>query len=326
MQTSVALSATGFAGIIAGMDKLLALNTLLEVADAGGFAKAAQRLGVATSSVTRLMDALEASLGTALLTRTPRKVSLTDAGTAYVEQISKVLDDLNEADESILDSGASPVGALRITVPSAYNRMQLAPHLAAFLAEYPRIALDVVVADHYADLALDRIDVAVRIGLLSRDPNLVVKKLADNPRYVVASHDYLQRAGTPSSPAELAQHECLRIAYGGSYRARQVWTFSRNAEEARVEVRGRLISNSLEMLLEAVLAGQGFALLPDWLVNHEIRAGRLMRLFSDFDITPQNGEAVVYAAYLPNRRHSSKVRALLRFLEARVGGSGDNAA
>ena len=326
MQTSVAWSAIVFVGIIARMDKLLALNTLLEVADAGGFAKAAQRLGVATSSVTRLMDALEASLGTALLTRTPRKVSLTDAGTAYVEQISKVLDDLAEADESILDSGAAPVGALRITVPSAYNRMQLAPHLAAFLAEYPRVALDVVVADHYADLALDRIDVAVRIGMLTRDPSLVVKKLADNPRYIVASHDYLQRAGTPPTPAALAGHECLRIAYGGSYRARQMWTFSRSAEHERIDVRGRLISNNLEMLLEAVLAGQGLALLPDWLVEHEINAGRLMRLFADYDVTPQNGEAVVYAAYLPNRRHSSKVKALLRFLEARVGSSTESAA
>ena len=326
MQTSVAWNAITFIGIIARMDKLLALNTLLEVADAGGFAKAAQRLGVATSSVTRLMDALEASLGTALLTRTPRKVSLTDAGTAYVEQISKVLDDLAEADESIVDSGAAPVGALRITVPSAYNRIQLAPHLAAFLAEYPRVALDVVVADHYADLALDRIDVAVRIGLLSRDPNLVVKKLADNPRYIVANHDYLQRAGTPPTPAALAGHECLRIAYGGSYRARQVWTFSQGAEHERVDVRGRLISNSLEMLLEAALVGQGLALLPDWLVNRKIKAGRLMRLFADYDITAQNGEAVVYAAYLPNRRHSSKVKALLRFLETRVGGATVSAA
>ncbi|TCG03572.1 LysR family transcriptional regulator [Paraburkholderia steynii] len=325
MQTSVAWSAIVFVGIIARMDKLLALNTLLEVADAGGFAKAAQRLGVATSSVTRLMDALEASLGTALLTRTPRKVSLTDAGTAYVEQISKVLDDLAEADESILDSGGRAAGALRITVPSAYNRMQLAPHLAAFLAEYPRVALDVVVADHYADLALDRIDVAVRIGMLTRDPNLVVKKLADNPRYIVASHDYLQRASTPPTPAALAGHECLRIAYGGSYRARQVWTFNRGAEHERIDVRGRLISNSLEMLLEAVLAGQGLALLPDWLVNHEINAGRLMRLFADYDVTPQSGEAVVYATYLPNRRHSSKVKALLRFLEARVGGASESA-
>src|SRR3569623_1437741 len=115
------------------MDKLLALTTLLEVADAGGFSKAAQRLGVATSSVTRLMDSLEASLGTALLTRTPRKVSLTDAGIAYVEQVGKVLDDLAEADESVFDGGASPVGALRISLTSNCSRLRLDPRLAALL-------------------------------------------------------------------------------------------------------------------------------------------------------------------------------------------------
>jgi len=303
------------------MDKLLALNTLLEVADAGGFSKAAQRLGVATSSVTRLMDALETSLGTALLTRTPRKVSLTDAGIAYVEQVGKVLDDLAEADESVFDSGASPVGALRIAVPSAFSRLRLAPHLAAFLAEHPRVFLDVVVADHYADLALDRIDIAIRIGLPDRDANLVVRKLADNPRYVVASHDYLERSGTPATPQALDSHECLRVAYGGGYRTRQVWSFRRDGAEERVDVRGHLLSNSIDILLEAVIAGRGIALLPEWLVAAEIRAGRLMRLFEQFEATPHNGDAVVYAAYLPNRRHSSKVRAFLQFLEARLQSS-----
>ncbi|MFM0619282.1 LysR family transcriptional regulator [Paraburkholderia nemoris] len=304
------------------MDKLLALNTLLEVADAGGFSRAARRLGVATSSVTRLMDSLEAALGTALLTRTPRKVSLTDAGIAYVEQVGKVLDDLAEADESVFDSGASPVGALRIAVPSTYSRLRLAPHLAAFLSDYPRVFLDVVVADHYADLALDRIDVAIRIGLPNRDANLIIRKLADNPRYVVASHDYLERSGMPQTPQALDAHECLRVAYGGGYRTRQVWTFRREAVEerveVRVEVRGHLLSNSLDILLDAVLAGRGIALLPEWLVAAEIRAGRLMRLFQNFEASPHKGDAVVYAAYLPNRRHSSKVRALVQFLESRV--------
>ncbi|MFM0206545.1 LysR family transcriptional regulator [Paraburkholderia sediminicola] len=300
------------------MDKLLALTTLLEVADAGGFSKAAQRLGVATSSVTRLMDALEVSLGTALLTRMPRKVSLTDAGIAYVEQVGKVLDDLAEADESVFDSGASPVGSLRISVPSTYSRLRLAPHLAAFLSENPRLFLDVVVADHFVDLALDRIDVAIRIGLPDRDANLIARKLENNQRYIVASHDYLARCGTPQTPQALDAHECLRVAYGGGYRTRQVWTFRRDSVEQRVEVRGHLLSNSLDLLLEAVIAGRGIALLPEWLVGAEVRAGRLMRLFENFDASPHQGDAVVYAAYLPNRRHSSKVRSLVQFLEARL--------
>jgi DNA-binding transcriptional LysR family regulator len=300
------------------MDKLLALNTLLEVADAGGFSRAAQRLGVATSSVTRLMDSLEASLGTALLTRTPRKVSLTDAGIAYVEQVGKVLDDLAEADESVFDSGASPVGSLRIAAPSSYSRLRLAPHLAAFMSEHPRVFLDVAVADHFVDLALDRIDVAIRIGLPNRDPNLIARKLADNPRYIVASRDYLERTGAPQTPQALDAHECLRFAYGGGHRSRQVWTFRNEAEEERVEVRGRLLSNNPDILLAAAVAGHGIALLPEWLVVAEIRAGRLVRLFESFDASPQNVDAIVYAAYLPNRRHSSKVRAFVQFLEARL--------
>jgi DNA-binding transcriptional LysR family regulator len=300
------------------MDKLVALKTLLEVADAGGFAKAAKRMGVATSSVARLMDALEAELGTALLTRTPRRVSLTDAGASYVEQVSRVLDGLAEADESILDSGAAPVGTLRITVPTTYNRAVLAPHIAAFLREHPNVALDIVVADHMIDLALERIDIAIRIGVPSDNPNLIAKKLADNPRVVVVSHDYLERSGVPLTPADLTDHQCLRIAYGGSYRARQTWTFMRAGEHEKINVRGRLVSNSLDMLLEAVLAGQGIALLPEWQVREHINAGRLMHLFADYRVTPHGDEALAYAAYLPNRRHSRKVRAFLQFLEGRV--------
>ncbi|MDR5822913.1 LysR family transcriptional regulator [Caballeronia sp. LZ043] len=300
------------------MDKLQALNTLLEVAREGGFAKAARRLGVATSSVTRLMDALEASLGAALLTRTPRKVSLTDAGVAYVDQVGRLLDDLAEADESVFDSGAAPVGALRVAVPSTFGRLRLAGHLAAFMAEHPRVVLDLVVADHYADLVTERIDVAVRIGVPDRDGTLIVRKLADNPRVVVASGGYLRQRGTPASPAHLAEHECLRFAYGGGPRARQEWTFRAKGGETRVEVQGHLLSNNLDMLLQAALAGRGIALLPAWLVDADVRAGRLVRLFDSHEASPHEKAVVIHAAYLPNRRQSSKVRALVRFLEARL--------
>ncbi|MCC8392241.1 LysR family transcriptional regulator [Paraburkholderia sp. MMS20-SJTR3] len=300
------------------MDKLVALKTLLEVADAEGFAKAAKRMGVATSSVARLMDALEADLGTALLTRTSRRVSLTDAGANYVERIAAVLDGLAEADESILDSGTVPVGTLRLTVPATYNRVVLAPHLAAFMREQPNVALDVVVADQMVDLALDRIDVAIRIGVPADNPQLVAKVLAENPRLVVASPDYLQRHGAPAAPADLADHQCLRIAYGGSYRARQAWTFTHAGEQERVNVRGRLVTNSLDMLLSAVLAAQGIALLPRWLVEPHLRTGQLSALFADQRVTPHDDAAVVFAAFLPNRRQSLKVRAFLQFIETRL--------
>lgn len=300
------------------MNKLQALQVLLEVAEAGGFAKAAQRLGVATSSVTRLIDALEAELGAALLTRTPRKVSLTDAGAAYTEQVAKVLDDLAEADGSVADSGGALVGTLRVSVPSVYSRVRLTAHLTDFLAAHPRITLHIVADDHYADLAHDRFDVAIRIGLPAQDPRLIARTLVDNPRYVVASPDYLARVGRPSRPTELAAHACLRFAYGGNYRARQVWSFQRGNEQERVEVKGRLTSNNADMLLSGVRGGQGVALLPVWLVEDAIADGRLAHLFPDWEATPHDDQAVVYAAYLPNRRHSGKVHALIQFLASRL--------
>lgn len=304
------------------MDKLLALRMLVEVADAGGFSKAAQRLGVAASSVTRTMDALEASLGAALLTRTTHRVTLTDAGTSYVEHVSKILDDLVEADDSIVDSGGELFGTLRISVPSTYSRLNLAPHLASFLREYPRVVLDIVVTDDHVDLGADRIDVAIRIGAIEQDDPLIVRTLADNARYVVAAQDYLDRQGVPRSPSALGEHECLRIPYeSGPPLKRQRWVFRRDGVEEHVDVKGPLIANSLEILAGAAAAGRGIALLPAWLVASGIRNGALTRLFEGFEVTPQSGGSAIYATYLPSRSHSKKVRSFVQFLEARVTAS-----
>ena len=154
-------------------------------------------MGVATSSVTRLMDALEKSLGSALLTRTTRHVTLTDAGSAYLEQITRVLSDLDEADGSVSDTGADAVGPLRVSMPVTFGRLCLGPHIAGFLQQHPRVSLDLVLSDAYLDLATERIDVAVRIGTPANQPNLIVNRLAEHHRYVVASRDYLEATECP---------------------------------------------------------------------------------------------------------------------------------
>src|SRR5262249_21460448 len=153
--------------------------------------KAGRRMGVATSSVTRLVDSLEDELGTPLLTRTTRAVSLTDAGTAYLDQVSRLLAELQEADQSISDTGAEPAGPLRVALPVTFGRLCIGPHVVAFLREYSRVTLDMLLSDAFTDLALERIDVAVRIGVPAEEPGLIVKKLGDHHRFVVASHDYL---------------------------------------------------------------------------------------------------------------------------------------
>nr|WP_272918451.1 LysR family transcriptional regulator [Delftia sp. CH05] len=297
----------------------MALRAFMDVAETGGFSKAARRMGVATSSVTRLMDALEASLGSALLTRTTRQVKLTDAGAAYLEQVTRVLSDLEEADGSVSDTGEEAVGPLRVSMPVTFGRLCLGPHIASFLQQNPRVSLDLVLSDAYVDLASERIDVAVRIGSPANQPNLIVKHLADHHRYVVASQDYLEHNGVPASPEDLHHHECLRFAYQAGP---QRWSFTRSDNTEHVEVNGRLAVNNSDVLREAVISGFGIALLPQWLVEGDVVAGRLRRLFEDYSINPLDQTVCVYAAYLPNRRYSRKVHALLHFLQHRITNSG----
>lgn len=297
------------------MDKLQALRAFVEVAESAGFSEAARRLGMATSSVTRLLDALEQSLGTALLTRTTRQVTLTDAGSAYLAQVQRLLAEMEEADDSIADTGGEPVGPLRVSMPVTYGRLCLGPHIASFLEKYPRVSLDLVMSDAFQDLASERIDVAVRIGVRSQEPNLVVRILGEHHRFVVASADYLARAVTPRKPQELGAHECLLFSYGPG---RQRWTFQRDTYAEHVEIGGRLRVNSSDMLREAVLGGAGVALLPEWLVGSDVQAGRLQRLFEDWQVNPHQENVSVYAAYLPNRRHSAKIQALLAFLDEHI--------
>lgn len=294
------------------MDKLQALRAFMDVAQTGGFSKAAQRRGVATSSVTRLIDGLEASLGVALLTRSTRQVALTDAGAAYLEQVARLLADLDEADGSVADGGAEAVGPLRVSVPVTFGRLCVGPHIAAFLRAHPRVSLDLTLSDTPVDLAAERIDVAVRIGTPDHHPALIVRALAWHRRYVVASPQYLACHGSPARPEDLGLHECLRFAYQAGP---QRWSFLRDGQMQGVEVNGRLAANNADILREAALGHAGIALLAQWLVEDDVRAGRLQRLFAGYEINPQDQQVSIHAAYLPNRRHSRKVHAFLDFLQ-----------
>ena len=297
------------------MDKLLALRAFVAVAQSGGFSRAARSLGVATSSLTRQMDALEASLGTALLTRSTRQVTLTDAGRSYLEQVTRVLDELAHADDSVADLDQEPVGPLRVSMPTTFGRLCLGPHIAAFLQRYPKVSLHLQLTDTNVDLHADRIDIIVRIGTPDLHPNLIVKRLSDHARYVVASHDYLERAGTPGRPQDLVDHECLQFDYGNGPPR---WAFEKDGVVEQVDVSGRLAADNADMVREALLGGLGVALLAHWLVQDDVTAGRVRRLFEDYAVNPTDKEVCVYAAYLPNRRHSRKVQAFLAFLAARM--------
>jgi len=300
------------------MDRLEAMAILLRVVQAGSLSEAARQLGMSLATVSRRLSELEAHLQAQVLNRSSRRLSLTDAGRLYVEACKRILDQVEEAERSMVGVYKEPKGRLTITAPVVFGRVHVIPIVSQFLAEYPDIDLKLILADRLLDMLETNIDVAVRIGEPAQDPGLIVRKLAENRRIVVASHAYLERMGTPTAPVDLAAHHCLRFPYR---QGRQSWVFSRDGHTEKVEVNGRLTANSLDILREGVLNGQGIALVPAWLVQHDIVAGEMLSLFDAWSVQPLTGDAQVYAAYLPNRRHSRKVQTFIAFLAERIRGA-----
>lgn len=293
------------------MDKLLALKMFVAAVDAKGFSAAARGLGLATSSVTRMVDALEQELGTVLLNRSTRQVTVTEAGAAYYQSARQVLEYLAEADASVMDGGDEPSGPLRVSVPTAFGRRMISPHIGTLLARHPRLELDITLTDEIVDLLGERVDLSIRLGAAAPMDGVVARTLGEFRRHAVASPAYLAERGTPAQPLELAEHDCLRFNYGA---ARQVWTFQGPEGEVRVPVRGRMRSNNIEVLREVALAGSAVALLPDWLVDDDIAAGRLLSLFPGQRINADDTRSLITALYLPSHRASRRVAAFIAFV------------
>lgn len=294
------------------MDKLLAITLFVEAVDARGFSAAARKLGLATSSVSRAIDALESELGATLLNRSTRQISVTDAGARYYHKARRLLEDLAEADAEVADRGLEPVGSLRVCVPVEFGRRLIAPHLGRLLKQYPGLALDISLSDRFDDLLDGRFDVAIRLGEAATDAEVVCRHLADFRRWSVASPAYLATHGQPERPEQLATHACLRFSYGA---ARQVWCFKRLDEQIDVPIQGRLRSDNADVLRQAALDDTGIALLADWLVAEDVRAGRLVRVLPEWQCNPDQASHGINALYLPNHRGSRRVTAFIDFLQ-----------
>ncbi len=305
------------------MDRFSELKAFILVAGAGGFSAAARQLGVATSSVTRLVDALEERLGAPLLNRSTRNVTLTDAGHGYLGKAQLILEQLDAADDAVAARGSEPQGVLRLTVPVTFCTLYIAPMLAEFGRRYPKVVLELQLSDAYTSMVDEAIDVAIRIGAIDQQPNLIARRLTGHERRICASPAYLAAHGTPASPADLARHNCLQFAYGG---ARRTWRLQRGGEVHEIAVDGTLSVNNAEVIRQAAVGGAGIALLAHWLVDGDVRAGRLVRLFSDYQAGAGPADTAVHALYQANRRGSLKVRAFIDMLAAHLAAvQGDGA-
>lgn len=297
------------------MDKFAALHAFLAVVDQGGFAPAARRLGVAPSSLTRQLNTLEETLGTLLLNRSTRSVTLTDAGQRYLEDARRILDDLDNADRAVSEAGGPPGGLLRLSIPVAFGRLHIGPALPLFLKRYPDMRLDISLTDSVVNLVDERVDIAIRLGALATS-SLIARKLAPHRRVICASPDYIGERGAPATPQQLAGHNCLLFDYlSGDCN----WTLVRDGVRERVTVSGNLKASGSELLREAAIGGAGLIMMPTWLVGADIAAGRLVRVLEDWSVSPSSEEGAIWGVYLPSRRGSRKVNCLLDFLSAHFG-------
>jgi DNA-binding transcriptional LysR family regulator len=289
------------------MDQLRQIEAFVAVVQAGSFVGGAERLDSSRAVVSRLVIELEARLGTRLLQRTTRRLSLTDAGSDYFERCRHILDDLQEANAAASAATATPRGKLRINAPLTFGNLHLAPLWGEFLKLHPQVELDITLTDRVVDLIDEGFDLAVRIARL-QGSTLVSRRLASDRIVLCASPGYLRAAPPIRRIEDLADHSAIAYSWwsGGD-----VWTFEGpGGAPASVTTHACLRANSGDTCRAAALADQGIIFQPAFLVGPDLQAGRLVEILPQF-----RGPALDIHAVYPGRRHvPGKVRAMIDFL------------
>ncbi|OJH40602.1 transcriptional regulator [Cystobacter ferrugineus] len=294
-------------------DRLEEMLSFAAVARTLSFADAARELGINASTLSRRIARLERALGTALLRRTTRRVSLTEAGALYLERCTDVLTRVEEADALVSGLGGAPRGRLRVALPNLFGQLQVAPLLPEFMHRHPGIELELSFMDRYVDLVHEGFDVAIRIGTLT-DSSLVARRLATNRRVLCAAPRYLRGRRPLTKPEDLAHQACLHFSF---FADGETWTLRRGEERVAVRVRPVLRSDNAEALRLAAVGGCGIAALATFLVGEDLHAGRLVRLLDGWSVP----DAGVFAVHPPGRLVPSKVRAFVSFLAERFAGT-----
>jgi DNA-binding transcriptional LysR family regulator len=294
------------------VDKLKQIESFVAVATKGSLTAAANAEGVAPAVIGRRIDALEARLGVKLMVRTTRRITLTHEGSAFLEDCQRLLTDWASAEASVSAGGVKASGYLRITSPAGFGRRHVAPLVPRFLALHPEVNVSLNLSDRVVDIVNESFDCAVRVGDLP-DSSLVSVRLADNRRLCVATPAYLQRAGTPAHPSELARHECLTLSSDASQT--RGWAFSIDGEVTHLRPSGRLDCTDGQVLHDWCLAGLGIAWRSTWEVEHEVASGQLVSVLDAF-AAPPNG---IYAVF-PHARHLAlRVRLWIDYLKHSYG-------
>jgi len=289
------------------MSRIVDLETFVEVVVQGSFTHAAEKLGVSKSYVSKQIASLEDHLGVRLLNRTTRKIATTDAGQAFFERARRILDDVEEAERSVMQLNTAPRGILKMSAPMSFGLQYVTPIVAKFMCDNPELSVELDFSDREVDVIDEGFDLVIRIGQLA-DSSFIARKIAPVRLVTCASQDYLKRRGTPRTPHDLSRHECQHYTYQSSPSA---WRYeSESGEVVHVAVSGRMKANNGIALLEASRLGIGISVLPDFIVNEDLAKGTLVEVLNDW--TP--GQRAIWALYPHNRHLSAKVRLFIDFL------------
>ena len=284
------------------------LEILLTVIDSGSFSAAARILDIQVAKVSRAVSRLEKDLDCTLLNRTTRKLELTEEGRIFTEQVRNGLHQLAEAEEKIRTLKGIPAGRLRVDAVTPFILHQLVPLVAGFCECYPKIELELVANENIIDLIERKTDLAIRIGTL-QDSNLHARFLGRSPLHIVASPSYIAQQGTPETPEALEQHKIIGFADAPHLNR---WPLTRH-----VALSPTLSSSSGETIRQLCLAGQGLALLSEFMICEDLANGRLVKVLDNHITSPSNRE-LVHAVYYRNTTLSSRITAFLDYIHPRI--------
>ncbi|KSV91089.1 MULTISPECIES: LysR family transcriptional regulator [unclassified Sinorhizobium] len=294
------------------MDRLDAMGVLLAVIDSGSLSAASRQLKMPLATVSRKVSELEAHLGAQLITRTNRKILLTETGRSYVEAAKEILARVEEAERVAAGEYSAVKGDLTISAPIVFGRLHVLPVVVDFLKAHPEIDMRLALGDRFANLVDDHIDLALRIGNLP-DSNLVATRLGSVRRVVYASPGYVAQHGAPGHPNELADHDCITFE---NVTAAHVWRFLDDGRELAAPIRSRLIVNTAESAVDAAISGLGLTRVLSYQVARPVSEGLLVPLLEAFEHPP----LPVQLVYLPQGLVPMKLRAFVDFAVPRLRG------
>jgi DNA-binding transcriptional LysR family regulator len=289
------------------------LDIFARVARTGNMSAAGREMGLSPAVVSKRISLLEEEVGARLFQRTTRQLTLTETGEGYYKRVVDILNLVEEAQDFVSRRNTKARGVLKVTAPTTFSRLHMAPYLSDFLGRFPEIELDLHLTDDFVDIISRGFDVAIRIGEL-QDSSLVQKKLANDTRVIVASPKYLEKAGNvPQTLADLDFHNCLSAG------AQEYWRLQGPDGQHQIRVKGNIRSNSAELVRDALLAGLGMGLRSIWDVGAEIKSGELKVVLPQY----RGADTVaIYAVYPCRDFMPTKVNALIDYLSALYGAEG----